>query len=422
MIAGMRPIACLLSLVLAGSSVAAFAQAPAERFLVYGDPQPKSADDVDYFLRDIVLPSLPDARRSVATIVLGDVADDRPALYPGVKAATARLGIPVLFAPGNHDVDKDAKSDAASLTHFHAAFGEDSFLRSFDRANVVVLDDVVVRPGQTPAYVGGLREEQFALLERALPALSKDKLLIVAAHIPFFDTSTVPGWQTFRESDRRRLFALLKAFPHVLLLSAHTHNQRHYFHGARDGWNGAEPLHEYNVGAACGAFWSGVADAAGIPDATMSDGTPNGYATLEVREGGAYDLRWIPARGNAETRMSLHAPKVLRRGAYPAFGVYANVFMGHEGTRVEYNIDGGSYKPMQRVLAPDPSLLAENAKDDAAEALRGHDRSPEATPSTHLWRGTLPTDLGAGEHTIRVRIAGDDATMQPLAYRLDEAP
>ena len=101
--------------------------------------------------------------------------------------------------------------------------------------------------------------------------------------------------------------------------------------------------------------------------------------------------------------MALHAPKVLRKGAYPAWGVYANVFMGEDDTRVEYRVDDGDWQPMKKVLQPDPNLLAENMKDDAADALRGYDRSPEATPSTHLWRGALPTGLGVGEHQVEVR-------------------
>ena len=73
----------------------------------------------------------------------------------------------------------------------------------------------------------------------------------------------------------------------------------------------------------------------------MADGTPTGYARLRI-EGGAYRLRWSVARDAADTRIALHAPKVLRRGAYPAFVVSANVFMGMDDTRVEYRIDDGS--------------------------------------------------------------------------------
>lgn len=134
----------------------------------------------------------------------------------------------------------------------------------------------------------------------------------------------------------------------------------------------------------------------------MADGTPNGYATLAI-EGGEYRLGFHPARDQAGTQIGLHAPKVLRQGAYPAFGVYANVYMGTDDSRVEYRIDGGEWQPMAKVLQPDPRLLAENARDDAADALRGYDRSPEAVPSQHLWRGTLPTGLAPGEHAVEVR-------------------
>jgi hypothetical protein len=54
--------------------------------------------------------------------------------------------------------------------------------------------------------------------------------------------------------------------------------------------------------------------------------------------------------------------------------------------------------------------------------LRGFDRSPEATPSTHLWRGALPTKLEAGTHKVEVRAfdtwRGETRAM--TTYRLDE--
>src|SRR5690606_40377773 len=109
--------------------------------------------------------------------------------------------------------------------------------------------------------------------------------------------------------------------------------------------------------------WSGVEDAAGVPDATMADGTP-------------------------------------RRST---FGVYANVYMGMDDTVVEYRVDEGAWRPMRKVLQPDPRLVVENVRDDLATELRGWDRSPEAEPSHHLWRGALPTDLAIGEHTVEVR-------------------
>jgi hypothetical protein len=369
--------------------------------LLFTDPQVKSEADVDYYRRDIVAP----LRRAGARLglTLGDLADDAPQLYPSLNAVTATLGLPWLHVAGNHDVDHGAASDATSLRAFHASYGPDTVAREEPGATFIGLDDIVAMPGRRPAYVGGLRDDQFAFLEAYLPTVPKDRLLVIGVHIPFFDAAAPGAPPTFRAADRERLFALLRDFPHVLLLSGHTHNQQHFFHDAADGWHGAAPLHEYNVGAACGAFWSGVRDADGIPASTMSDGTPNGYAVLTVKDQGDYALAWHNARDAADAQIGLWAPKVLRRGAYPAWGVYANVYMGYEGARVEYRIDGGAWTPMRKVLQPDPRLLAENAKDDTADALRGYDRSPEATPSKHLWRGALATDLPTGAHHVEVR-------------------
>jgi len=395
----MRTSSAIAVIALAMAWKPSYAAEQRLRVLVFGDPQVKSTEDVNYFRRDIVEP-LRGRHGATLGITLGDVVDDAPAMYPGVRGATETLGIPWLYAPGNHDVDPGAVDDATSLQAFRREIGPDTLLHRTALANFIVLDDVIALPGRKPAYIGGFREDQFERIEAWLPKLRKDRLLVVAVHIPLFDEA---GKDSFRDADRDRLFSLLRGFPHVLVLSAHGHSQRHVFHDAASGWHGATPLHEYNVGATSGSYWSGAKDAAGIPDATMADGTPNGYAVLELAPGGNYTLAWHNARDASDRQIGLHAPKVLRRGAYAGWGVFANVYMGMDDTRVEYRVDGGEWMPMKKVLQPDPALVAENMRDDAADALRGYDRSPEAEPSAHLWRGALPTKLEAGEHRVDVR-------------------
>ncbi|HZX81101.1 MAG TPA: calcineurin-like phosphoesterase C-terminal domain-containing protein [Lysobacter sp.] len=401
--------------------------APEIDVLVFADTQTKSMTDVDYYARDIVEPlRRAGAGRAQLGLTLGDIVDDDVSLYPAVTEVTTRLGVPWLHVPGNHDVDAGVTSDDDALASFHRHFGPDTFAWEEPQADFLMLDDVISRPGQRPAYVGGLREDQFAFIRSYLATRDPKRLLVVAVHIPFFPV----GGETFRAADRERLFAMLAETPRVLLLSAHGHVQRHVFHDAATGWHGATPLHEYNVGAACGAFWSGAPNADGIPDSTMSDGTPNGTARLQVRADGRYRLAWQPAgidatSGPLTRAMRLHAPRALRRGAYPAWGVFANVWMGTPDMRVEFRVDGGEWKPMKRVEQPDPWLLAENVRDDDAETLRGYDRSPEADASTHLWRGALPTTLAAGRHWVEVRAFDPWQGVQTAdtSYRLiDAAP
>ena len=397
------------------------------KVIVSSDPQAGSAREVDYYAQ-VAARGFGAHRDAALGLTLGDVANDDLSLYPSLVAATTAAGPPWLHASGNHDLDADAAGDAGSLKAFRETFGPDSFAWEERQAAFVILDNVVALPGQRPAYVGGLREEQFEFLERYLAGVDRRRLLVVAAHIPWFDTAAEGQPPTLRLADRERLFALLRPFPKLLLLSGHRHAQRMYFHDARSGWRGREPLREYNVGAMSGAYWSGVPAADGVPDATMADGTPRGFATLEIDDEGGYRLAWhptsLPAGNPALTgAMALHAPRVLRRGAYPAWGVYANVFLGHAGTRVEYRVDEGAWQPMRHWPAPDPRLLLENARDDLAETLRAYDRSPEAEPSTHLWRGALPTRLDAGEHRVEVRAFDDHGGEHraSIGYRLLDA-
>lgn len=391
--------------------------------LVFSDPQTKSLTDVGYYEHDVIDSVLGHRSRASADvgISLGDITHDDLSLYPAINRATARLGVPWLHVAGNHDLDFDAPRDEDSLLTFRNTYGPDTFAWEEPHAVFIGLDDVVYRPKPDGSYIGGLREDQFAFLSGYLPTVPRDRLVVIGVHIPFFDAA--PGKETFRHSDRERLFALLKDFPHVLLLSGHSHAQRHVFHGESTGWHGARPLHEYNVGAACGAFWSGVKDAQGIPDTTMADGTPNGFATLRIAAAGSYELAWHPA-GDVDAQIALHAPKVLRRGAWPGSAVHANVFMARDDARVEFRIDDGEWKPMQRVVQPDPRVVAENMRDDDAPALRGYDRVPEAVPSQHLWRGTLPTQLETGEHRVRVRafgiVPGRESIDAETSYRLME--
>jgi hypothetical protein len=387
--------------------------------LVFGDPQPKSLTDIEYYRRDIVEPLIGQhtARMGVS---LGDVVHDDLSLYPAINAVTARLDVPWLHVAGNHDLNFDAADDAGSLASFTATFGPDTFAWEEGAMVFIGLDDVIYLPGQQPAYVGGLRPEQFAFLEAYLDTVSTDRLLVLALHIPLFDTD--PQRETFRRADRERLFALLARFPQRLVLSAHMHSQLHYLHDASDGRIGQTPLHEYNVGATCGGFWSGVRDADGIPDTTMADGTPNGYALMRV-DGSNYALSWHPARDARATSIALHAPKVLRRGAWPGVGVYANVFMAMPDAVIEYRIDEGPWQAMTRVREADPDMLARNLADDSSEVLRGFDRAPQASGSGHLWRAPLPTDRALGVHRIEVR--SDDPWRGEIRaetrYRLDEA-
>jgi hypothetical protein len=387
--------------------------------LIFGDPQPKSLKDVDYYQQDIVQPIIGKHKAKLG-ISLGDIVHDDLSLLSEIKRVDKALNTPWLYAAGNHDLDFDASSDETSLESFRAQFGPDTFAWEEHQANFIVLDDVVYLPSQTPAFIGGLRETQYHFLARYLAKADKSKLLVISAHIPFFQTQTTR--ETFRSQDRKRLFALLEPFKNILLLTAHSHTQTQMLHKPSTDWLGAGRLYEYNAGATCGAYWSGIKDMQGIPNSIMTDGTPNGFAKLQI-ENGDYRLQWFNARQNPNQAMALHAPKVLRQGAYPGFAIVANVFMAKPETLVEVQIDTGSWQAMTRVLQTDPAILEINRLDDNALHLRSYDRTPEATASSHLWRFSLPTNLALGAHKITVRASDNwlGEVQQETSYELQKS-
>jgi len=359
------------------------------RALILTDPQPSSLKEVGYLSRGLV-DHIGHGAGFAFGVTLGDVVYDRPELFGPVNGALARVGIPWYSLPGNHDLALGNPDEGAA-----------------------------VRPQGGPRFIGGLRGDQFEFLGNLLKVTPADEWVVVMFHIPLFAPYPM-GPETFRGADRLRLFGLLKDRPHVLILSGHTHYQRHVMHGPDDGWMGGQPLHEYNVAAACGGFWGGPPGPDGIPVSTMWDGTPPGYAVLGFR-GGAVSLDYIPARLPADHQLEIHSPRaVAPRQGYVSF--YANVFNGHDGWTVESRVDGRAWGPMTRVLGWDPSYAdAYLAQDSAARPTAGP-RLPDPVVCYHLWRGMLPPDLAVGRHVLQVRASEPGGTTYSSQRDLDVIP
>ncbi len=367
------------------------------RVLLFTDPQPASAKEVGYFDRTII-DGLAGTRDFAFSVTLGDVVYDRHELYASLTAAMARIGVPTYNVAGNHDLDLGTADDRHAMTSFELAYGPSTYAFHYGRVLFVALNDVRFLGG--PRYIGGLREDQFAFLENLLRVTPRDELVVLMMHIPWFYPNPLNA-ETFRVADRARLFALLQDRPHNLWLSGHTHYQRHVFYGAADGWHGAQPLHEYNVAAACGSFWGGPPDASGIPIATMADGTPHGYGILTVA-GAEVRLDYRAVRHPPDDQIGLHVPMAVKpRTGYISY--YANVFNGHDGWKVESRVDGRTWNAMRRVLDWDPAYAKLYLDQDTLTVPLATPRLPDPMVCYHLWRSYLPADLAVGPHVIEVR-------------------
>ena len=366
--------------------------------VVFGDPQPYSIADLDAFSKKIVA-DVQKRPNTLFGISLGDIVGDNLDFQPVYKERMRPLQLAWYNVMGNHDMNYDAKTDDMSDETFQKNFGLANYAFNYGNAHFIILDDILYPdPRDGNGYWAGYREDQFTFLENNLKFVPKDKLIVLSQHIQMKDTTG----NGFRQEDKRRLFSLLKDYENVVALSAHTHFQEQLFYTGKDGWHGAKPLHEYNVGTTSGDWYSGVKDANGVPDATMRDGTPQGYAFLNVK-GNQYSFDYKVAGQPAELQMNIYAPRVVRHRGNTSSQIFVNFFMGAKGDVVEYRVGNGKWYKMNYVETVDPSYYLKLVEWDVTDTLLPGRRPSMPVSSTHLWSGRMLPNLPVGEHVIEVR-------------------
>jgi len=224
----------------------------------------------------------------------------------------------------------------------------------------------------------------------------KEKLIVLSQHIHMKEEAG------YRLADRQRLFELLKDFENVLVMSAHTHLQDQIEYTSAEGWMGRKPLHEYNAGTTSGDWYSGKKDENGLPDATMRDGTPQGYAYLHIK-GNQYSVDYKVAGREPEYQMNIYAPKVVPYKGRTTSRIVVNFFMGSRNDLVKYRIGNGEWQKMSYVEAADPSYSTKLFEWDFTNKLLLGRRPSNAVNSTHLWQGAIKTDQPPGAQLIEVR-------------------
>ena len=364
--------------------------------LIFGDPQPDEREELDFFDRDIVS-ELHNAEGYDFGITLGDMVDERLDWFKPYSKIVSKVGIPWFHVYGNNDMNMQAESNQYADETFEATFGPANYSFNHGKAHFIVLDNIIFpRKDGGRGYKGGFTERQLEFVKNDLKHVSKDKLVILVIHMPLFD---------FPEEDRARLFNLLEKYPHTLSISAHTHEQQFRFFDEEQNWGRLKPHIHYNAGTTSGLWWTGELDERGIPSATMRDGTPNGYAMLNI-DGNSFTIDYKVANKPADYRMSIWGPELVLKGEHFA-NFYVNYFLGNKFTDVSYRVkgtDSESWRPMQREKRRDPHLTAVRTKWDRSEKLLEGDRPVNPVESTHIWTGFVPNNLPLGEQTLEIRV------------------
>lgn len=370
--------------------------------LLFGDPQPYDKREAGYFDEDIVA-ELVNATEYEFGFTLGDIVGDDLDLYEPYNQSIQQIGIPWFNVYGNHDMNFDVEEDSLADETFEATFGPPTYSFNHGKAHFIVLDDVIYpRDDGEPGYIGGFTDRQLTFIENNLKHVSEDQLVVIAFHIPLF---LEDYGRTFRTEDRDRLFDLLKDHPHTLSLSAHTHTQQFHFFDAEDNWKRVNPHIHYNVGTTNGDWWSGEPDEDGIPPTMMRDGTPNGYAMLNI-EGNDFTIDYQVAGKSEDYLMNFWGPEVVPQDSWHGAELFVNYFLGNEYTEIEYRVkdEWDDWQEMNKVVEQDPHVSKLRQKWDTSKELLEGKRPSNPVASTHLWKTAVPNDLPLGEHTIEIRV------------------
>lgn len=373
--------------------------------LVFGDPQPYIKEHVDFFSKAIVSEIVKEAKQqAVFGISLGDLVGDDLNLHLPYKQAVKPLNLPWYNVMGNHDMNYDANVDSLSDESFEAHFGPNNYSFNYGKSHFIVLDDILYPdPRDGKGYWGGFRKEQLEFLRNDLKLVDKGNLIVISLHIPLDNKEE--GEEAFRQSDRKELYELLKNYKQVLVLSAHTHFQYQSFSGKSEGYDREKPIHEFNVGATCGDWYSGIISENGTPITTMRDGTPQGYALLKVT-GNKYQLDYKVSGMPSDYKMSIYHAKVIpqsQNGDWSSYQVYANVFMASSDDEVRFRVDKGNWIKMDKTNEIDPAYNRYVQDWDYLKSLVPGRRPSDPIVCLHLWKAPLASNLTIGEHIIEVQ-------------------
>lgn len=363
------------------------------RMVLFGDPQPRNQKEIDYMAHDVIEQVARDvvALRPHFGLSLGDEMFDNLNLYDSLNRTIGTVGLPWYNTVGNHDMNYDAPDDSTSTETFQRVYGPPYYAFDWGKVHFIVLDDVVWHGKEQRGYHGEITERQLEFVRNDLSHVPKDRLVVVAMHIPLVDVK-----------NREELYRLLEDRPRTLSLSAHTHIQAQYFLTQPDGWRGRTPHHHLNHATVCGSWWEGALDERGIPHATMADGTPNGYSIMEF-DGTTYKVTFRAASRPPEYQMSLWLPEAIISAESATTELVANVFAGTERSKVEMRVgDSGPWRAMTRDLREDPHYQAIKAAEALPKPPNGL-KLPAAQKTRHIWVSTLPPNLPVGTHSVHVR-------------------
>jgi C terminal of Calcineurin-like phosphoesterase/N terminal of Calcineurin-like phosphoesterase len=346
-------------------------------------------------------------------ITVGDVVYDNLGLYDRHKAMMALMDIPQWNLPGNHDINFASPDAIFANETYKSHFGPSYY--SFNHGNVhfVALNNVEYAGDEKQfgdsRYRGFIPEYQLDWLEQDLANVAKDKLIVIATHIPLVseaddgrsEPASGPGTENFP-----RLLEILEPFSNIYGIAGHdTSNSWKVEVNHSHGWQG-QPWIAHTLAEVRGSGWTrGLKDSRDVRDAIMEDGNPNGFYVLKFDDT-EVTPDFIPfpfgADATQRLRITLDPPLSEQDGGSINRGtlqsdtkIVVNLFDGGVRDSVWVSIDGNEAVAATYTVRTDP--LVEKLRNTYQDTDSEYSAP---TRSAHIWELGLPENIESGLHRI----------------------
>jgi hypothetical protein len=359
------------------------------QILLFGDPQPRNKQEVDYISHDVIAQLIGD-QSSTFGVTLGDIAFDNLETLEPLNQAIAMIGIPWHNVIGNHDLNLDADSRKHVNETFESLYGPTYYSFDYGQVHFVVLDNIdwSVKDGKR-RYIANFGERQREFLKKDLELIPDSQMVVLLMHVPFLDCE-----------DHQEMFRLIEKRPFCVSVSAHRHVHTHQFFGDDEGWKGEKEHHHIVNVTVSGSWWSGAKNDRGVPHSTMGDGAPNGYSIMKFTDG-RYMLDFRGAGLSEREQMLIQMPDEVTIGKDSEFWV--NVYNGSSKSKVEFAVDDDSnWQTIEQKLAADPNFTRMHKLESQVQPPI-EPKLTKPKKSFHLWQGMVPKGLKEGTHLLRVR-------------------
>ena len=364
-----------------------------------GDPQQRDSTEVNYYRDDVVADMFgKDARFYLA---LGDIAGDNLSIFNHYNDVVGQLGIPVYNVPGNHDENYRVKDDTHALDTFKHIYGPEYYSFNYGKVHFIALDIVEYLGWDSTGnkhgpYRGYLHDDQLTWIKNDLQYVPDDNLIVLTMHIPIHTEYSTSDNMILVNRDK--LFEILQSRKHLLALSGHLHDIENLKLNQKCGWNAETPFYSMNLGAGCGAWWSGPKDERGIPLSYCMDGSPNGYYIFSF-DGNTFNHHFYPASQSEDYQIRISCPnEAVAVDSLSNTQIVVNVFNADSETEVYCQIDGSNRTLMMRKRMRDPFMVDyfNNNRKDFPWWVN------DVEVTNHMWIANLPGNLDTGQHSIKI--------------------